>query len=477
MSAKNTRPNILIIVADQMNIDAISAYKVYYKHPAWGCHWLDTPNLDRLISRGTSFIESHSTNPICCSARSSIFTGRMSIETGVTYNGIGIDQNVPNMGEWFEQNSDYDRVYCGKWHAGGRWNCPDVSGNKKIPGFDTLPAGSWGGGDFLDYIVSENVEAYIRNHESANPFLIVAGLLNPHDICYWINGLRGDVLTPGSDVYELREMRPILPPNFNYNFDEPDLIKGVARGKKWGEEHWRNYLYDYCRMVEKLDSDVGRMLDAVESRDDDTIVIFTSDHGEGSGRHCRVQKWHPYDQSMKVPLIISCPGKIKEGAIDIEHLVSGVDIMSTVCDYAGIPLPPNTCGLSLKPLMDNGGGIGNSGSQSKSEWRDNIFTEFRFTGRIIRSSRYKYVKCYKYSGINDKPFIKKSDGSPSAFVQGHGDEYEVEPIHMLFDLKEDPWETKNLYYDSEYETIIEEHERMLNVWEENLIPGIHYDRN
>ena len=116
------KPNLLIIISDQQGIDTISAYKEFFIHEAYLCHWVKTPNFDRMVAGGYSFLDSNSTNPVSCPARSSIFTGRYSNETGVTDNNIGIDKNIPNMGEWFEAHSDYNRVYCGKWHIGGQWN-------------------------------------------------------------------------------------------------------------------------------------------------------------------------------------------------------------------------------------------------------------------------------------------------------------------------------------------------------------------
>ncbi len=142
-------PNILLVIVDQMNLDAISAYRSVFKDRAYGCHWLETPNLDWLVANGTSFTESHSADPVCCPARASLFTGRMPCEHGVFYNNIGIDQSLPNLGQWLEQKAGYQTVYCGKWHAGGRWNCPTVSGNRKIPGFTTLPVGASGVGRTL----------------------------------------------------------------------------------------------------------------------------------------------------------------------------------------------------------------------------------------------------------------------------------------------------------------------------------------
>ena len=286
--------------------------------------------------------------------------------------------------------------------------------------------------------------------------------MNPHDICYW--AIHHDLVTARADEFALGKKLPILPPNHTYSFEEPT----GGSFKRFSEIQWRNYIYDYFRMVEKLDGDVGRMMDAVESRDDDTIVIFTSDHGEGRGRHGRIQKWHPYDESVKVPLIFSCPGRFQKNVIDTTHLVSGVDIMDTVCDYAGIKPPPNHRGRSLRPLLEG---------KTDGEWRDNVYSEMQHTGRMIRTAQYKYVKFYKKSRDQDKPFVT-ADGSATQFVPGQTAEYQVNPVKLLFDMKEDPWETVNLADDSKYADVIAAHEKILKEeYEAHLIPGVHYDRN
>lgn len=461
---KAPNPNIVIIMTDQQNIDTISAHQQYFTHESHGCRWLSTPNLDRLAARGVSFLESHVANPVCSPSRGSFFTGRMSIESSVVTNNFGIDKNVPNMGQWFEANSNYARVYCGKWHAGGNWGYPEVSGNRKIPGFDILPGSARASGDLADYQVSGAVEAFIRNYNESNPFLIVAGLMNPHDICYWTPQLGGKMLVPDSDVFGLGDALPPLPPNMDYDFPEPiDL-----RIRNFTAMNWRNYTYEYYRMIEKVDADVGRILDAVESRSDDTLLIFTSDHGEGLGRHMRVQKWHPYDQSVKVPLIISCPGRVVENVVDTEHLVNGVDIMSTVCEYAGIPAPPHARGRSLKPLLS---------AETPEFWSDNVYAELRFTGRMIRTNDYKYVKFYQYSGEAEKPFVL-ADDSHSQFEPGKGHLYKENPVRLLFDMKNDPWETRNLFDDPRYADIVTSHEAILREqYEARLIPGTNFERN
>ncbi len=460
------KPNILIIVSDQMLMDAITAYKKYFSHPAYLSHWANTPNFDRMVAGGYSFLDSYSTNPVSCPARSSVFTGRYSTETGVTYNNVGIDQRIPNMGQWFESRSDYNRVYCGKWHAGGRWSYPDVEGARKIPGFETIPAGVSGTGDFNDFQVSGAVKGFIMNYQDDKPFLAVAGLMNPHDICYWTPQLHGDKLVPKSDLFELGDTRPPLPPNFDFKFEDPYPGQQV----KYSKEEWQNYLYDYCRMVEKVDADLGRMLDAVGSRNDETLVLFTSDHGEGAARHKRVQKWHPFEQSVKVPFIAYMPGRVKSNVIDQKHIVSGIDMMTTVCDYAGIPSPPGCRGRSLRPIFEQG---------STTDKMDVAFAEFQHTGRVVRKGDFKYVKIYEYSKEPDKPFVRLEDGQPEKFQTGAGSRrYKTTSHRLLFNLKDDPWEITDLSSDATYASKIGELDTLLaEEWEKKIIPGTHFDRN
>lgn len=483
--AGGKNPNIVIIICDQLKLDSISYFSRHFQDPAYGSHWVKTPHLDRLAREGTSFMESHSPDPWCCPSRSCMFTGRMAIETGVVTNGIGIDKRVPNMGQWFEQHTDYRRVYCGKWHAGGRWAYPDVSGPRKIPGFDTIPVGGSGSGEYADPQVSNSAASFIANDRGDQPYLLVASMLNPHDICYWNMAHGGIATCSENDVYRLGEhggtatgsekgvhnledQLPLLPPNFLYSFKD---IEGEEPYKKFhGDIQWRYYAYDYFRLVEKSDTHIGRIMDAIRERNDDTVVIFTSDHGEGLGRHQRIVKQHPFESSLKVPFIIWSPNRIKAGVLDTEHIVSNVDIMPTVCSYAGCVPPPHQRGFNVRPIVD-------LQSVPVDDWRTDNYSEWNITGRLIRTRTYKYVMRYVYSGDFEKPFVRKADGVHTQFVPGHGDEYAEYPNTLLFNLIEDPWETANLVDDPRYAEIIEEHRHILRGWEAKLIPGQHFDRN
>ncbi|MBN2309039.1 MAG: sulfatase-like hydrolase/transferase [Candidatus Hydrogenedentes bacterium] len=405
-------PNFLVIVTDQLGMDALSAH---------GCPDVHTPNIDRLVRRGVTFVESHSTNPVCSPARSSIFTGRMPVETGVISNSRPIHDSVPNMGQWLSR-AGYDTAYCGKWHLPGGYPVD-------IPGFSVFPVGA-GQGDLVDNIVSRTSEGYLRNRTAKAPFLLVSSLLQPHDICYW--AIHGKRLVPEELPFpEIAGQLPELPPNHRARPAAPaKLAERIYEG--FSDLQWRYYLYIYYRQIEMADAEIGRILDALDDTGlaDNTVVIFTADHGDGRGRHMHVSKWYPYEEAVKVPLVVSCPGRLAEGVRDDTHLVSGLDIMSTVCDLAGVAPPEHLRGRSLRPLLEG----------LPAEWREFVCAEIQIVGRMLRTERYKYVI------------------------------YEDDPVEQLFDMKADPWETKNLYDDAACADVLADHRRLLAEWQARLRP-------
>ncbi len=405
---ENKKPNFLLIITDQQNLDAISAH---------GNPNVKTPNLDRLVKRGVSFINSYSTDPVCSPARSSILTGRMPSETGVVSNDRPISDSVPNIGEWLRKDG-YETVYVGKWHMPENWP-------SRLKGFDVIPVGA-GQGDIVDSVTSRECEAFLKSRDKSKPFFLTASLLQPHDICFL--AIHGEKIVPKELPYEeLKGKLPELPPNHKSFPRKPKNCSSGYGG--FDDEQWKYYLYNYYRMVEMVDSDIGRILDALEDsgQDDNTVVIFTSDHGEGAGRHSNVQKWYPYDEAAKVPLIISWPGKITEDKKS-DVLVSGLDIVPTICSFAGIASPPDCCGEDLKPYLEGG----------KKPDREFVAYETHVCGRTIRTKDYKYVK------------------------------YKGDPVEMFFDMKNDPWEKKNIYDDPKYAKEIQHHRKLLGNWEKSL---------
>lgn len=416
--AQRARPNVLLIMTDQQHINTISAA---------GCPDISTPALDTLVERGVHFAHSLSPNPLCSPARSAIFSGRTSCEAGVHENGRPIRADIPNLGQWLSDQAGYEAIYAGKWHLPG-------SATHFIPGFRVLTPGVGGQGHLGDTAISSACAGWLRNRTATDPFLLVASFLQPHDICQWLR-----LNSRGQDELALRDLADELPPlpeNFDFDPNEPATISSRrARNEgvrnNWSEQQWRYYLWCYYRHVEMVDAEIGRVLEALEASGhaDDTLVIFTSDHGEGCGHHQMTRKNFLYEESLAVPLIASLPGEIASGQANVSHVVSGLDITPTVCDYAGVSTPPLMRGRSLRPLLEG----------RATTWREFCVSEVAGnTGRSLRSERFKYIT------------------------------YVDDPVEQLFDMMEDPGELRNLAAEASHAGVLADHRTMLRDWEERL---------
>ena len=410
--------NILLIITDQQHINTIAA---------GGCRHVRTPALDRLKTSGVSFTQSYSANPVCSPARSAIFTGRTSSEATVYVNGRPIRSDIPNLGQWFSQQTNYETFYAGKWHLPRTYT-------SNIPGFNVINTGIGGFGYLCDTVVSRACQGFLRNRSKSKPFLLIASFMQPHDICEWLR-LNMD------NTNEMRYPRlagelPELPDNFEFDENEPGVIKKRRLGNepfkgKWKKQHWRYYLWSYYRNIEYVDAEIGRILQTLEDYGyaKDTLIVFTSDHGESLAHHQMVRKNTLYDEAARVPLLFSWPGHISENITDTTHPVSGLDIMPTLCDYTGIKPPKNIRGSSLRPIFEG----------RSVPTRNFIVTEVSSnTGRMVRTPTFKYIT------------------------------YKDDSVEQLFDMKSDPGETKNLLASSRYASVLTEHRKILKDWESRL---------
>lgn len=424
-AGRNT-PNILLIITDQQHIDTIAAA---------GCSHAQTPGLDALAERGTRFVHSHSANPLCSPARSAILSGRTSSETGVHHNNLGIRPDIPNIGQWLSQETDYETVYAGKWHL-------PRGHTHFMPGFTCLSTGIGGQGNLGDTATSRACEGYLRNRSRSQPFMMVASFMQPHDICEWLrlNSRRTDALP----YPELAGQLPELPDNFDFDPREPEAVRTRREGNEglkngWTEQQWRYYLWSYYRHVEMVDAEIGRVLQALDDNGytDNTLLIFTADHGEGTAHHQMTRKNSLYDEALKVPLLLSLPGHVPENHADQTHLVSGLDIVPTVCDCVGVGMPNSMRGRSLRTLLE---------AQSGARRSFCVSEVLNNTGRMVRTDGFKYVT------------------------------YKDDPVEQLFDVKNDPGETRNLAFESSHASTLEEHRELLREWEKHLdiaenVPG------
>ncbi|NEE02228.1 sulfatase family protein [Phytoactinopolyspora halotolerans] len=453
------RLNVLLIMADQMSADAMSCA---------GNPDVHTPAIDSLAAAGVRFDNAYCTSPLCAPSRASMMTGLMPSELGIDDNVQVPDRPFPerSLGRVFA-DAGYDCAYGGKWHVpGAAHEASAVSGWAGAPegsvasGFTEIYGGSHEG---LAAACAEYLAAPDRRDA---PFLLVASFNEPHGICEWARGQA----PPSGEVPDVdwREL-PVLPPNFAPGSEEPEALRLVQRyawtvhpTQGWDEERWRRYRYAYFRLCERVDAEIGSLLAALDSSGlrEETVVVFTSDHGDMQGAHQWNQKKNLYEESAGVPFIVVPPGDAPngaanrdgrvrgaadrdEGVVDArvrEELVSvGLDLLPTLCDYAGIAPDPTWAGTSVRPLVG-------SASHVHPSWRDQVIveTQWRFPGlmpppvmsgliaRMLRTSRYAYM-CHSW-GLHRE---------------------------QLFDLRRDPGEMTNLATDGAHQGILAEHRRRL----------------
>lgn len=420
-----SRKNILIIMTDQQSADAMSY--------VMGQQYLRTPNMDRIAEKGVVFTNAYCANPLCTPSRSSMFTGRYPHELGIQDNiNLKLDPKLfPTMGTVFSANG-YETGYVGKWHL------PFIQGEKSGHGFQWMENNKLGGGDSL----LPASAAKFLSMKRQNPFLLVVSFLNPHNICEWA---RDDELPDGpiGEIPEKSELPPLIPnhlPTKNENDINRDMRAAIHANPKFPvgdftDLKWRQYLWAYYRMIEKVDVHIGEVLQALKASGqwDNTLIVFTSDHGDMQGAHRWNQKTVFYEESSRVPFVLTGPG-LPHKKIDV-LVNTGTDLIPTLCAYAGI-----TSGFKLPGhnVLDTISPARYVVVSNKLSVGKNIFPareKFEPEGRMVRSKQFKY------------------------WIYDEGKQRE-----SLFDIVKDPGEMRDLATVPEYKEVLEQHRKYLKEW-------------
>ncbi|MDN6299188.1 MAG: sulfatase-like hydrolase/transferase [Micrococcaceae bacterium] len=410
------RPNIVIIMADQWAAHALGCA---------GSEIVQTPCLDALSGAGLRFNRAYTTFPLCVPARSSLVAGRYPHELGISGNA-GVSEKTPgrsaeSLGHWFT-SAGYDCAYAGKWHAPG-------ASAVEADGFEVIHP-------FGDLGLPEAADAWLgTRQQQEKPFLLFASFDNPHTICEYARGQHlpyGDVPPPAS----VRDAPP-LPANFatppaspqalTYERTQAEPSYGTS---EFTADDWRLYRHTYARLIEWADGQIGSILDSLEAHGlaDDTVVLFTSDHGDGDASHGWNQKTSLQEETVRIPLLMRGPGI---GASQVsEQLISlGVDLIPTLCGVAGINAPPGATGHDVlaQPRTSDDGvaietafGTGDKGST---------------LGRAFIGERYKY-SVYSWGKYREQ----------------------------LVDLIADPGEMRNLAAESAFDEVLEDFRARLLAW-------------
>ncbi|MBD0329225.1 MAG: choline-sulfatase [Thermoleophilia bacterium] len=390
------RPNILLVVADQLVPFLTGAYG----HPV-----VKTPNLDRLAERGVRFDAAYTPYPLCAPARAALMTGRYASELGCYDNAAVLPADEPTLAHYLT-NAGYETVLSGKMHFIG----PDqLHGFRRRLTTDVYPAGlDWvptqdeqgrfvRGGHarlytaeragvapwtkFFSYDEETQFRAleYLRERsrlQPAEPFFLTVSYHHPHDPF---------VVTP--ELWDLYEGAEIELPEF-----PADLESTYSALDRWANEAHEtgavaldeDDLYAlrraYYGLVTYVDRKLGELLAVLEAtgQREDTVVVFTSDHGDMLGERRMVQKRVFYEWSVRVPLVVDVPGG--DGGAAVSHAVSLLDLVPTLLDLAGVP---------AEERLPAAGANVFAGEQP-------VFSEYhvekvRAPSFMVRDGRWKYV--------------------------------------------------------------------------------------
>jgi len=387
-------PNFLIIMTDQQRPDSLGCY---------GNAFSQTPNIDSLAGDGAQFNNAFTLFPLCTPARAALWSGMYPHATSVldVVSGvedafeIGNQRDAPLFAPI--KKAGYFQGYIGKWHLGSRapegmdiWKAFNSGGGQWVDGYQSFQDGKY----IPDQQTDDMVEV-INNLKNDNPFLLVQSYYPPHE-----------------------------------PYTAPEMYLDMYRGKGI-------FRPGYYAAVTALDDCVGRLIDALKAteRYENTVIIFTSDHGEHFNYRAMHNKSTGHDESLAIPLIVTWPAGVKKGQ-SFDQLAGIHDILPTILDIAGIDIPSHVHGKSLWPLLSGTGSFG----------RDRLYfqniQDFRTIGdwvRIFDQGPYLPATRNHFSAKREwdrQRALRTKD--KKLILSEHGD-------HLMYDLAVDPEEEIDIF--------------------------------
>ncbi len=469
-SKTNSRkPNLLVIWTDEQQANTMSVY---------GNHKIHTPNLNKFADESVVFKNAYVSQPVCTPSRATVMTGLWPHQSTLVRNNIPLPQNVKCFPE-IVNDPDYKTGYFGKWHLGDEvfaqhgfqeWESIEDHYRKYYsPGRDrNQMSGYWHflvdlgytprhtdnefNRDFAAMMPLEHSKPkflelktidFLKRHQN-EPFILYVNFLEPHMPFFG----------PLNDEHDPSEVD--LPPNFNdpLEDDEPLRTRLIFEHlKKNGhegfplktEKDWRRLIANYWGLVTEVDLSVGAILNSLEDLGlaDNTIVVYTSDHGDMMGAHRLVGKGVMYEEAIQVPWLMRIP-QIGRRQHLIENRVSHIDLVPTLLDLMNIKTDKGLPGQSLVPLI-----------KGKSVEEDHVFIQWNYLSEVGRpdGDALPAQKAFFRAVISPEGWkLSLSDNDKS----------------QLFNLNEDPYETTNLFYSGLYQDIINRLTVKIHTWQEKV---------
>ena len=427
-------PNILLILTDQWRAESLSLA---------GNPTVKTPNLDRLAGEGIWYRNAFANCPLCTPSRGSLLTGRYPATLGLVTNDLPIRADETSMAHALN-GQGYRSGYIGKWHLEAWPRNRFIPPGPRRLGFDDFWAvcncshnylKAW---YHLDLPKAVPIDGYEPDHQT--------------DLAIdFIKGHRRDA--PNRPFFLFVSYGPphapyaLLPHRYK-NFYDPD---DVVLRPNCGQNVDRTVLAQYYAACSALDENIGRINNALDELKiaDDTILLFTSDHGDMLWSHGNTKKQQPWDESINVPLIVKYPRRIKPGQ-ESDLLISTVDVMPTLLRLAGMPIPDTVQGTDLAWSM-----LGRQGHEPSSVYLMELFGMGQannsgiYTWRAVRTRRYLYAE-------------------------------DMSGPWLLYDVRTDPCQLENLIESADQQQVRRQLAAQLRSWytrlDERYLPGVEMAR-
>ncbi len=428
------RPNILFMIADDHRHSALGAL---------GSEPVRTPTFDQLIADGACFTQAHimgsTSGAVCMPSRGMLMTGRRLFDTPDP-----LPPDAPLLPELLRQNG-YTAFATGKWHnrrnsfarcfsSSGRVFFGGMSDQYAVPVHDFDPSGQYdpaaayiADGFSTDVFTADMIDFLAAQEADAAPFFAYIAFTSPHD--------PRTAPPPYASMYapDALDLPPNFMPEHPFDIGVRDIRDELLADYPRAETEIQRHTADYYGMISHMDMQIGRILATLDAQGlrENTIVIYTSDHGLGVGQHGLMGKQNLYEHSMRIPLLLRGPGI--EAGWRSDAFVYLLDLFPTLLEWAGVPVPANQAGHSLTALLN---GLTN-------KHRREVFSAYQGVfgppagqpyQRSIKNERYKLIQTVVAEQVT----------------------------WQLFDLLADPWETVNLAVDAAYARQLADMQRRLH---------------
>lgn len=442
---EDERPNMIVVLIDDMRWD---------EYGVTGHNYIQTPNIDRLAREGVRFTNAFATTPLCSPSRACFLTGQYAHHNGIVDNTARDKQSHELM--TFPRVLDqagYETAFMGKWHMG--------NDDSPCPGFDHWVSLK-GQGEAIDPnlnvdgtrlqakgyvtdVLNDYARRFIRKKRES-PFLLYLSHKALHPNLFQANDGSVQVIGSGGFIPADRHKGMYAdktfarrPNAFVVPEDKPALMRSIEDVPPLSRETAtkESTIRERAEMLMAIDESLGSIMSLLDSLGqlDNTVIVFTSDHGYWYGEHCLDEERRlAYEEGIRIPFLIRYPRVIPAG-LQRDGMIQSIDMAPTLLTYAGAQVGPYIDGKPLQPLIQD----------PTAPWRSEVFIEYysdtvfprvyKMGYNAVRDNRFKYIR-YK----------------------------DLEGMDELYDLEKDPYELKNVIQDDAYQSILPGFNEKLNVF-------------